>query len=104
MRRHPGGRRRAVVLGAGGFLGAAWTLGALSAVQRTTGFDVTGADLIVGTSAGSVLAMMLRAGLTVEQLCDAQLGPDAPPDTAGSTRSGTDIPDAPLTLPDFNAE
>lgn len=92
-----------MVLGAGGFLGAAWTLGALSAVQQTTGFDVTDADLIVGTSAGSVLAMMLRAGLTVEQLCDAQL--DTPAEASGtSTQAGTDIPDAPLTLPDFNAE
>ena len=94
------------MLGAGGFLGAAWTLGALSAVQQTTGFNVTEADLIVGTSAGSVLAMMLRAGLTVEQLCDAQLSAqlaqDAPAATSAST--STDIPDAPLTLPDFNAE
>src|ERR1700712_5491041 len=106
MKRHSGTRRRAVVLGAGGFLGAAWTLGALSAVQQTSEFDVTDADLIVGTSAGSVLAMMLRAGLTVEQLCDAQLA--APAQASGgpgtSTRAGTDIPDAPLTLPDFNAE
>lgn len=92
------------MLGAGGFLGAAWTLGALSAVQQTTGFDVTEADLIVGTSAGSVLAMMLRAGLTVEQLCDAQLASDTPAAPSVSTRAGTDIPDAPLTLPDFNAE
>lgn len=93
-----------MVLGAGGFLGAAWTLGALSAVQQTTGFDVTDADVMVGTSAGSVLAMMLRAGLTVEQLCAAQLGQDAQAFAASGTRSGTDIPDAPLTLPDFNAE
>jgi NTE family protein len=104
MKRQSGNGRTAVVLGAGGFLGAAWTLGALSAVQQTAGFDVSGADLIVGTSAGSVLAMMLRAGLTVEQLCDAQLAQDSPAQLSASARSGTDIPDAPLTLPDFNAE
>jgi len=108
MKRHSGSGRRAVVLGAGGFLGAAWTLGALSAVRQTTGFDVGDADLIVGTSAGSVLAMMLRAGLTVEQLCDAQLGQEpasgSAPDPVAGTRAGTDIPDAPLPLPDLDTD
>jgi len=65
---------------------------------------VNGADLIVGTSAGSVRAMMLRAGLTVEQLCDAQLGRDVPARSSATPKSGTDIPDAPLTLPDFDVE
>lgn len=66
--------RRAVVLGAGGVLGAAWTIGALSALEEVEGFDVRSADLIVGTSAGAVLAALLAAGLDVQTLRNHQLG------------------------------
>jgi NTE family protein len=68
-----GTRPRGLVLGAGGFLGAAWSLGALAAVQDATGWDVTRADLMVGTSAGSVLAAQLRAGHQVDELTAAHL-------------------------------
>ena len=45
--------RRALVLGAGGVIGFAWILGALSALQKITGIDPAEADVLVGTSAGS---------------------------------------------------
>jgi NTE family protein len=61
-------RRRGLVLGAGGLLGAAWTLGALTAVQDRLGWDARDADLMVGTSAGSVLTGLLRAGVSVGDL------------------------------------
>jgi NTE family protein len=60
--------RRGLVLGAGGLLGAAWTLGALAAVQDGLGWDAREADLIVGTSAGAVLTGLLRAGVSVGDL------------------------------------
>jgi NTE family protein len=63
-------RRRGLVLGAGGLLGAAWTLGALAAVQDSLGWDAREADLMVGTSAGSVLTGLLRAGVSVSELYD----------------------------------
>jgi NTE family protein len=63
-------RRRGLVLGAGGLLGAAWTLGALAAVQDNLGWDAREADLMVGTSAGSVLTGLLRAGMSVSELYD----------------------------------
>jgi NTE family protein len=63
-------RRRGLVLGAGGLLGAAWTLGALAAVQDSLGWDAREADLMVGTSAGSVLTGLLRAGASVSDLYD----------------------------------
>ena len=56
-------RRRGFVLGAGGVLGAAWTIGALSALEELEGFDAGRCDVIVGTSAGSVLAALLGAGV-----------------------------------------
>ena len=55
--------RRGLVLGAGGVLGAAWTIGALDAVAREYGWDPREAEVLVGTSAGSVLAASLGCGV-----------------------------------------
>jgi NTE family protein len=51
----------AVVLGAGGVVGAAYHSGVLTALAEA-GFDARRADLLVGTSAGSAVAATLRAG------------------------------------------
>jgi NTE family protein len=51
-----------VVLGAGGVVGHAFHAGVLSAIEEATGWDPRRADVIVGTSAGSIVAAMLRAG------------------------------------------
>jgi NTE family protein len=110
MRGRSGRRRRGLVLGAGGFLGAAWTLGALSALQEATDWDLTTADLMVGTSAGAVLAMLLRSGLTVDDLYRDQLrasvGPGGPAAAALDATSGTAGPGAARVsrLPDFALE
>jgi NTE family protein len=66
--------RRGLVLGAGGVLGAAWTIGALDALSEVEGFAPHEADVIVGTSAGSVLAALLGSGLTARELLDHQRG------------------------------
>ncbi len=60
--------RRGIVLGGGGVLGGTWAVGALLALEEEFGFAATSADVLVGTSAGSVLAAMLGAGVTPEQL------------------------------------
>jgi predicted acylesterase/phospholipase RssA len=56
------------VLGAGGTLGAAWAIGALGAIQERAGRPLADVDVIVGTSAGSILAASLRYGMTPETL------------------------------------
>jgi NTE family protein len=66
--------RRGLVLGAGGVLGAAWMVGALCALEDSVGVDLRTCEQIVGTSAGSVVAAMLGAGVTPRQLRDHQLG------------------------------
>lgn len=71
---HGSQKRRALVLGAGGVLGAAWSIGALVALEETGGFDVRDVDILVGTSAGSVLASLLVAGVTPSELRDDLLG------------------------------
>jgi NTE family protein len=66
--------RRGLVLGAGGVLGAAWTIGALAALEEELGWDPRDADVLIGTSAGSVLASALSSGLGVADLLDHQYG------------------------------
>ena len=60
--------RRGLVLGGGGVLGAAWTIGALSALEDRLGVEVASFDELIGTSAGSVLCTLLAAGVTVSDL------------------------------------
>jgi NTE family protein len=70
----PPGRRWGLVLGGGGVLGAAWMVGALQALERTHGLDARDADLIVGTSAGSVVGALLAAGVSVDDQVAQQAG------------------------------
>ncbi len=66
--------RRGLVLGGGGVLGAAWAVGALQSIQDVRGIDPRDFDVIVGTSAGSVLGALLAAGTSVAALRDHQFG------------------------------
>jgi NTE family protein len=66
--------RRGLVLGGGGVLGGAWAVGALAALKAVHGFEPREAEVIVGTSAGSVLAALLGAGATVEELAAQERG------------------------------
>ena len=69
-----GATRRGLVLGGGGVLGAAWMVGALQALQDEIGVDVRDFDAFVGTSAGSILAALLCAGVSVADLVNHQRG------------------------------
>lgn len=64
-------KRRALVLGGGGVVGVAWESGFLAGLAEA-GLDLAGADLVVGTSAGSIVASRLVAGQDLSQ-------PHAPP-------------------------
>lgn len=72
--------RRGLVLGGGGVLGAAWMTGALSVVEQRLSWDARGAEILVGTSAGSVLAALLGNGIPVSSLVSHQLGLPTPDD------------------------
>jgi NTE family protein len=74
------GPRRGLVLGAGGVLGFSWAVGALTALQEAEGFDLRDAEIIVGTSAGSVTAALLGCGVPVEVMLRHQQGIPAPGD------------------------
>lgn len=81
--------RWGLVLGGGGVLGAAWLVGALGALEKTYGLDARDADLIVGTSAGSIVAAMLASGMSVAEQRQQQLGDPAATDPAGNNPAGT---------------
>ncbi|GID32342.1 NTE family protein [Paractinoplanes brasiliensis] len=68
------GERVGLVLGGGGILGAAWMIGGLAALEDRIGRPLGECDVIVGTSAGSIVAAALRLGLTPAQLVAHQLG------------------------------
>ncbi|MFL6139076.1 MAG: patatin-like phospholipase family protein [Frankiaceae bacterium] len=75
------GPRRGLVLGAGGILGLAWSIGALRALEEAEGFDPRTADVVIGTSAGSVLAALVGSGLSTRALVNnwqGTLDPDDP--------------------------
>lgn len=54
--------RFGLVLGAGGVVGMSYHAGVLHALREEGGIDPASADLIVGTSAGSVMGSLLRSG------------------------------------------
>jgi NTE family protein len=60
--------RLGLVLGAGGVVGMSYHAGVLRALREEGGLDPSTADLIVGTSAGSVVGALLRTGWSVEDL------------------------------------
>jgi NTE family protein len=79
---------RALVLAGGGAAGNAWQLGLIAGLADA-GVDVTDADLIVGTSAGSTVAAQVTGGPTPAELYAAVLG-EAPPARPRTGEPGAD--------------
>jgi len=65
--------RIGLVLGAGGSVGHAYHAGVLAAIEEATGWQPNAAEVIVGTSAGSIVAALLRAGLSAADLANSSL-------------------------------
>lgn len=90
--------RTALVLGAGGLVGQAFHLGVLTALAET-GFDGRRADVLVGTSAGSLVAAGLAGGLSAPDLAAELLGRPLSPDGARTLARARDpllhLPDPP---------
>ena len=66
--------QQALVLGGGGVAGIAWMTGLLAGLADA-GQDVTGADLVIGTSAGATVAAQLGSGRPLEELFARQADP-----------------------------
>jgi len=90
----PGAGERALVLGGGGSTGNAWLIGVVAGLFEA-GVDVTEADLIVGTSAGSTAAAQITGATPPELLALTLSAPPQPPD--GSARpTGGRAPNGPV--------
>ena len=74
-----------LVLGGGGLIGMGYHAGALKALDEF-GIDPTAADLMVGTSAGSIMASYMRTGWTPTDFVDYAHGrhPNAERDERGT--------------------
>ena len=62
-------RERALILGGGGASGNAWVIGVIAGLFDA-GLDVTEADLIIGTSAGSTAAAQITGATPTKLLAD----------------------------------
>lgn len=79
--------KTALVLGGGGLVGMAYHAGALKALDEA-GLDLAAADLMIGTSAGSILSSYMRCGWSPDDFYnyahgrhpDVQKDPAAPRD------------------------
>jgi NTE family protein len=60
--------RVGLVLGGGGVVGQAYHSGVLAVLEHDFGWDPRSADMIVGTSAGSITGTLLRLGVSAEDL------------------------------------
>jgi NTE family protein len=60
--------RTGLVLGAGGVVGQAYHAGVLAALEQDLGWDPRTADIVVGSSAGSVTGTLLRLGVPASDL------------------------------------
>lgn len=89
-----------LVLGAGGVVGQAYHAGVLAMLEHDLGWDPRKADVIVGTSAGSITGMLLRAGIPAAEL--AAWTVRAPLSAEGRVLhhiAGTDLPEFPPFRP-----
>jgi len=83
-----------LVLGAGGVVGQAYHAGVLAALEHDCGWDPRTAQVIVGTSAGSITGTLLRANVPASEL--AAWTVRAPLTTEGRVLHqmlGTEIPE-----------
>jgi NTE family protein len=83
---------RALVLGGGGATGNAWSIGVIAGLFDA-GLDVTGADLIIGTSAGSTTAVQITGASPPELFAATVVAvppqrPAAVPSDQGRARVG----------------
>lgn len=63
---------RGLVLGGGGITGIAWEIGMIAGLAEL-GVDLTAADVVVGTSAGSAVGAQMLSGVSIEDLYARQL-------------------------------
>jgi NTE family protein len=85
---------RALVLGGGGPVGIAWESGLVAGLAEK-GVDLSSADYIIGTSAGSVVGAQLALGATPASLVAPMLASSGP---GGASASSAQAPDLAMLI------
>ncbi len=93
-RRAPAAGGRALVLGGGGSTGNAWLIGVVAGLFDA-GLDVTEADLIIGTSAGSTAAAQITSASPTQLMADL-LAAAPQPRTGQGKPDGGRVPSGPV--------
>src|SRR3954471_4040262 len=91
--------RVGLVLGAGGIVGQAFHAGVLAALEHDLGWDARTADVIVGSSAGSVTGSLLRIGVGASDLASAAVQSPLSPEGAPVMEKLGGEPDEDFELP-----
>jgi NTE family protein len=86
---------RALVLGGGGSAGNAWEIGVIAGLFDA-GLDVTEADLIIGTSAGSTAAAQISSATQPAELLAGILAAVPQPGTGPAGSDGGRVPSMPV--------
>jgi NTE family protein len=86
---------RALVLGGGGAAGNAWEIGVIAGLFDA-GLDVTEADLIIGTSAGSTAAAQISSATQPAELLAGILAAAPQPRTGPVGSDGGRVPNKPM--------
>ncbi|HLM63425.1 MAG TPA: patatin-like phospholipase family protein [Acidimicrobiales bacterium] len=87
--------RVGLVLGGGGVIGLAYHAASLAAMELDLGWDPRTADVVVGTSAGSLAGALLRRGVPASDLSAITVGAEprsSPPGTAEALRARPNLP------------
>jgi NTE family protein len=79
---------KALVFGGGGLTGIAWSIGLLAGLARD-GVDLSETDLVVGTSAGSVVGAQFANRVPLEEQYEAQLAGTGSERSASASRGTT---------------
>src|ERR1700734_2701186 len=87
--------KRALVLAGGGAAGNAWELGLIAGLSDA-GVDVTEADLVIGTSAGSTAAAQITSGTRPTELLAAILATAPQRQTGPVGSDGGRVPMGPV--------
>ncbi len=86
---------RALVLGGGGSAGNAWEIGVIAGLVDA-GLDMTEADLIIGTSAGSTAAAQIGSATQPAELLASILAAAPQPGTGPAGSGGGRVPSRPV--------
>ena len=91
--------RIGLALGAGGVIGASWIVGAIEGLEAQTGFRAADADVVLGTSSGSLIGALVAAQVPTAAMAAHAGGAHSPELAELAEHDGTALRLARVPLP-----